>query len=104
MRDELIFGEWRSDPNDADSLRRFGRVTLTFSDSGELMYTVDRGAAKDIILMTYRVEGGWLVTNQPSAPREERTRFQLTKDGGLLLYNNDSAAPSRYVRADPGFE
>ena len=35
--------------------------------------------------LTYRVDGDTLVSNQPSAPREERTHFVIQGDGTLIL-------------------
>jgi hypothetical protein len=37
------------------------------------------------MFLTYRVVGDELVTDQPSAPREERTQFRFTQDVRLVL-------------------
>lgn len=52
----------------------------------------------ELFLMTYRIEGETLITNQPSHPREERTQFRITSDGRLiLLYGDDHSV---YVRSE----
>jgi len=38
-----------------------------------------------IMKLRYRIDGDTLVTNQPSAPREERSRFALAPDGTLTI-------------------
>jgi hypothetical protein len=60
-------------------------VEVEFQPSGELIYSIDAGDRWQVLHMTYRTEGDVLVTNQPSAPREERTRFELKPDGALVL-------------------
>jgi hypothetical protein len=60
-------------------------VEMEFRPDGELQYRIDAGDRWQIMRLTYRVEGDVIVTDQPSAPREERTRFTLLDDGSLLL-------------------
>lgn len=48
------------------------------------------------MLLTYRVEGDVLVTDQPSDPREERTKFKFTASGNLVLLREQR--PATYVR------
>jgi hypothetical protein len=49
-----------------------------------------------VMLLTWRIEGETLVTNQPSAPREERTAYILPDDRTLIL--SFGGQKSRYVR------
>ena len=60
-------------------------VELEFRPSGELIYSVDAGGKWQIIRLTFRVEGGELITDQPSNPREERTGFALQDLYTLVL-------------------
>jgi hypothetical protein len=95
-RHQLV-GIWASDPDDPATIKAYGDVSLNFSSNGGLTYTIHTEGKAEIILLTYRVEGDLLITDQPSAPKEERTRFEIRPDGKLvLLYER----PSRYVRAD----
>lgn len=85
MTDQLI-GTWVSDPEDVDAIREFGPVTLEFEEDGHLTYTVHTRAKDQKIFLTFRVEGGTLVTDQPSSPRQERTAYSIGPDGKLTLW------------------
>ena len=91
-----LLGDWHSDPRDIHSLKRYGRVTLNFSKDWELVYTIHADGKDEIILLSYRVEGQFLVTDQPSQPSEERTRFSITPDGNLILHYEEHE--STYIR------
>lgn len=49
--------------------------------------------------MTFRVEGEWLITDQPSHPHEERVRFSFNGDDRLVI---QSSPPARYIRTRQG--
>lgn len=91
-----IVGRWRIDPDDREALRLYGDVSLEFSPDGGLYYSVLSGDRRQIVSLTYRIEGDILITDQPSRPAEERTRFEITPDGKLVLYYVRRA--SRYLR------
>ena len=96
--EQQLVGKWRSDPEDPDSIREYGDVSLDFSPNGGLTYTVHGEETRQIMLLTYRVEGDVLITDQPSATKEERTKFEITPSGKLvLLYER---RPSAYVRVE----
>jgi hypothetical protein len=91
-----LVGAWVVDETDALTLERWGNVVLEFDESGGLSYTI-RGDDKDeIIILRYQVEGSALITDQPSAPKVERTQFSFTPDGVLVLAFG--GVPSRFVR------
>ena len=99
LRSRLL-GAWRSDPEDFEAIREYGDVSLDFSRNGALTYTVHGEGKRRIILLTYRIEGDVLITDQPSEPKEQRTRFEITPSGKLaLLYER---RPSTYVRVHDG--
>jgi hypothetical protein len=79
-------------------MREYGEVTMSFTEDGFLVYRVHRGSVDEEILLRYRTEGGLLITDQPSAPREERTTYEITKDSRLRLRHADTH--STYIRAD----
>ena len=84
---EDLVGKWVSDPEDVDSIRDYGQVSLDFSRNGTLVYAVRASGKREFIFLTWRIEGDVLVTDQPSAPKQERTRFNIDPDGKLsLLY------------------
>ncbi len=60
-------------------------VTMEFKPDGRLIYAIHEGNKTQLIHLVYHVEGDTIISDQPSAPREERTRFVLTSDGQLLL-------------------
>jgi hypothetical protein len=92
-----LIGTWKSDPDDATGAKGYGRVTLEFGSDGTLLY-ISHGADKDeIIRLTYLIEPGFIVTNQPSHPKLERTRYSFTSDGRLILAFGGQQ--SRYVRS-----
>jgi hypothetical protein len=81
--DADLLGCWhlvRSEP-----ASEFQGVEMEFRPDGELQYCIDVGDRWQIARLTYRVDGDVIVTDQPSAPRKERTRFALLDDGSLLL-------------------
>jgi hypothetical protein len=51
---------------------------------------------RQIMLLTYRIDGDVLVTDQPLEPKEERTKFKITSEGKLVLEHEHG--PSTYVR------
>jgi hypothetical protein len=80
-----LVGTWIVKDTDKRALADLGDVVLEFQESGGLIYTI-RGPAKDqIIKLRYKMEGSTIVTDQPSAPRVERTAFSISEDGVLTL-------------------
>jgi hypothetical protein len=50
-----------------------------------MLYAISDQGKWAIMRLTYRIEGATIVSNQPSAPREDRTQFSLDPDGTLVL-------------------
>src|SRR3990172_11661889 len=46
--------------------------------------------------MVYRTEHGFLITDQPSHPREDKSKYRVGDDG--LLYLTKAGTTSRFVR------
>ena len=65
----LLAGTWRQleDPN----------ISMVFFPDGRLEYRTIEGDVVQIMKLTYRIDGRDIVSNQPSAPREERTAFRI---------------------------
>ena len=95
MRSRLI-GRWKRDPSDPDTAAAYGDVTLEFRDDGQLIYVIHEGEKAQMMFLTFEVTDGVLITNQPSTPKEERTLFELTSDGKLVLHYGGGV--SSYVR------
>jgi hypothetical protein len=91
-----LIGKWVADKSDAATIDFLGDVELEFSDSG-LRYTVRAPEKDQIILMTYKIKGDTIVTDQPSHPSSQTTNIEI--DGSSLVLRFDGQ-PSRFVRAD----
>jgi hypothetical protein len=95
-----LFGLWRTDHNDRWSLHEYGDVSLHFDDQGKLTYTIHLPTKKQVMYLTYKIEGTWIVTDQPTAARVERTEFFFTADGRLALKSASTGPPTYYVRVE----
>ena len=80
-----LIGAWVVDESDTRALAELGDVLMEFGEGGGLAYTIRTQDREQIMLLRYRVEGSTIVTDQPSAPRIERTAFSLSDDGVLTL-------------------
>jgi hypothetical protein len=80
-----LLGTWHSDPTDRAGVHSYGDVTLKFGPDGTLLYVVHQADKDQVIRLTFRVEPGFIVTDQPSQPRPEKTRYEFTQDGKLVL-------------------
>jgi hypothetical protein len=78
-----LVGTWVIDERDCHALIELGDVLLEFDEDGGLTYVIREHDKSQIILMRYEIDGNVLITDQPSAPRIERTVFSLSA-GGLL--------------------
>lgn len=91
-----LVGRWITDPEDVKSSQESEKTIIEFTDSGHLTYTIVGEDKDQKIFLTYRIESGLLVTNQPSHPREDQTPFSLTLDGKLVLEHGKQK--SKYIR------
>jgi hypothetical protein len=91
-----LIGTWRVDPNDAATLNAFGDVEMEFDDRGNLRYVLKGRETDQIILMTYKVQGDLILSDQPSHPNPQRSKYVLGKDGSLTIYFDGQAA--RFIR------
>ncbi len=91
-----LIGTWKSDPSDVVGIQTYGNLTLKFGADGTLLCTVHEADRDQIMRLTFRVEPGFLITDQPSKPHAERTRCAISSDVKLLL--TFGSQESRYVR------
>ena len=83
---EQLLGIWKSDPRDRTGVQSYGSATLEFGSDGSLLYTVHESDRDQTMRLTFRVEEpGFIITDQPSQPHEERTAYELTLEGKLVL-------------------
>jgi len=88
LRRPPLVGTWRQtdDPN----------ISMVFFPDGRLEYRTIEGDVVQIMRLTYRIDGSEIVSNQPSAPREERSAFRME---GSTLVLNYSGEETSYKRA-----
>lgn len=89
---EQLLGCWHlmSQAPDADG------VEMEFRPGGELIYAIQASDRWQVARLSWRVEGSEIVTDQPSSPHEERTRFFIDERGLLHLHYGETA--TTYVR------
>jgi hypothetical protein len=81
-----LIGRWRQiEPsNDAEE------VTMSFGLNGELVYTIDTEEKTQFINLVFEISEDTLITDQPSAPQKEYTKFYFESDNLLVLdYDGD---------------
>jgi hypothetical protein len=64
-------------------------VLMTFDPDGRLTYAVEENGKQQIMNLVWQVDGDEIVSNQPSAPREERTKASFDDRGRLTLVGSD---------------
>jgi hypothetical protein len=89
---EDVVGRWRLVRTRAED--RDHAVELTPSGDLVMSYFEPGGIAR--ILLTYELDGHVLVSDRPSAPREERTSIVIDLDGRMML--GEAAHAAWYVR------
>ncbi len=94
--DKNILGHWILDPEDMTSLEIYGNISIQFKANSELIYTIHSDNRDQIILMTYEIKGGILITDQPSSPQKEQTKFNLVSKDRLELFFGGEK--SSYIR------
>ena len=82
--DERFLGRWKLIKNEGATEIGDG-VTMTFTEDGNLVYVIHQNDSKQVMNLVFRVDGTHLVTNQPSQPQEEKTKFSFDADGNLIL-------------------
>ena len=91
-----LVGRWKSDSRDGKTIKKFGKVTIEFLDNGQCTYTIHGEKKDQKIFLTYRIQEDALITNQPSSPKEEETKFKFTSDVELSLFFGGDE--SKYIK------
>ena len=92
---QQLFGIWETDPTDAAALAEYGSVRMEFKEDGQLIYAIKKKGKEQIIMMTYGVDDNKLITDQPSHPQREVTKFSIAGNMLMLDYRNRQ---SIYIR------
>lgn len=101
MNRAALLGRWRLAPDDLAARRRYGEHALELTPHGDLVQSTVTPGGLTRVLMTWRLEGDVLFTDQPSAPKPERVQVSLLPGGELML--GVGSAASRYIRDDAKF-
>lgn len=101
MNRDALLGRWRLAPDDLAARRRYGEHALELTAHGDLVQSTVTPGGLTRVLLTWRLDGDALVTDQPSAPKIERQPVSILPGGELMLGVGSSA--SRYVRDDAAF-
>jgi hypothetical protein len=91
-----LIGCWelvRADASDADI-----GVEIEFKADGQMQYSIPMPDTWQIIKLTWWAEANSIVTDQPSAPRVERTEFSF--DGDTLVLKRPESGRS-WFRSSP---
>ena len=69
---------------------------MVFTNDGKLIYSIHTGGKTQVINMVYEVSGDQIITDQPSSPRREVSKFSFEPNGILVLdYNGEK---TRFIR------
>jgi hypothetical protein len=74
-----LIGRWRQVGPVADE------STMVFTNDGKLIYSVHTGAKTQVINMVYEVSGDQIITDQPSNPGKESSKFYFEPSGILVV-------------------
>ena len=84
VSDGRLLGRWKLF-KDEGGAEVGDSVTMTFLEEGKLVYVIHQQDSKQIMNLVFKVHGNYLVTNQPSHPKEERTKFSFDPEGNLIF-------------------
>ena len=98
---EAILGVWSLIRSEDPKLNMPGAVQV-FRPDGSLQYLVPAAEGMRGSQLTWRIEGAEIITDQPSPPREERTRFAFEDLSTLRLEHG--ATRSWFHRETPTIE
>ncbi len=84
--EKLIVGKWEHLNTDSD-IKENDKITIEFDDHNNLTYYINSNDKIQKILLQYEIKGDVIVTDQPSSPRIEKTKFKFDDDHfTLVLY------------------
>jgi hypothetical protein len=87
---EKLIGKWKLTKAD-ESFDVEDGVEVIISPDGKLEYSIQSGAKKQIISLTFRLDGNLLISDQASSPREEQTQIMFDKDLLVFDYQGNKA-------------
>jgi hypothetical protein len=83
--DKNLLGTWNSDENDETTQKTLGKVIMTFTKDGKLVYDIVEGVKQQRMNMVYKVQGDTIISDQPSHPQEQKTKYKIESGDKLIL-------------------
>jgi hypothetical protein len=83
--DKQLIGTWQSDLNDQDTKNAIGDVIMHFTIDGKLIYEINTSEKTQIMNLTFKTKDGFIISDQPSSPRVEKTKYTLVEENYLIL-------------------
>ena len=63
---------------------------MVFTNDGKLVYSIHTRDKTEVFNLVYEVSGDQIISDQPSSPRKEITKFSFEPSGILVLdYNGE---------------
>ena len=88
--DPTLIGRWRQvGPTNEQS-------SMVFTDDGKLIYSIHEGDKTQVINMVYEVSGDQIITDQPSHPQKEISKFYFEPSGILVI--DHQGEKTRFMR------
>ena len=87
---QTLIGRWRQVGPAADE------STMVFTNDGKLIYSVATGDKIQVINMVYEVSGDQIITDQPSNPQKEISKFYFEPSGILVV--DQPGEKTRFMR------
>ena len=95
VKDEDLLGRWEFEKSEPAG-SGFEGSAMEFEGNGKLTYASPTEGGTGLMVLTWRIEDAFLVTDQPSAPQENRTKFAFEGTDRLRL--EYSGVTSWYAR------
>jgi hypothetical protein len=73
-------------------------IEIDIRPDGTMDYVIIAPGKRQIMKLTYRIEGNEIVSNQPSAPKEERTKFWFENTYLVLMFAGERSEFRRASR------
>ena len=89
--DNGLVGIWNSDQNDELTKNSIGKVSMTFTEDGQLIYDIDAGDKLQRMNLVYKVSGDTIISDQPSHLQEQRTKFKIENNKLTLELDGEKA-------------
>ena len=77
---QTLIGRWRQVGPAADE-----STTMVFTNDGKLIYSIHTGDKIQVINLVYEISGDQIITDQPSNPRKEISKFYFEPSGILVV-------------------